>query len=163
MGYNYPGFGLRTKIDFSRQVYQNCDTTADLSGTTQIKQDLFINKSGTSSTYNFNFTSTSASTAVFSMGIDPNLTFGKSALQINSDLIPTGSGNDLEIDTATNEILKAASSLRYKKDIEKIPFNDLKAILELTPVRFKWKNSGKPSVGLIAEEVEKQMKLNINN
>lgn len=153
MGYKYPGYGLRTKVDFSRQVYQNCGTTAELSGSTIMQEKLFVNLSGTSSTYNFNFTSTSANTAVFSMGLDPDLTFGKSALQVLSSLIPTGSGNDLEIDVTTNEIFKAASSLRYKKDVEAIPFNDLKAILQLTPVRFKWINNDKPSVGLLAEEV----------
>ena len=30
----------------------------------------------------------------------------------------------------------------------------LKSILSLTPVRFKWKNNNKSSVGLIAEEVD---------
>jgi len=154
MGYDYPGYGLRTKIDFSRQVYQNCDTIAEMSGSSRLQQNVLINKSGTSSTYNFNFTSTSANTAVFSMGMNPDLTFGKSAIQINSDLIPTGTGVDLEIDTSTNEVFRVASSLRYKKDIEPITPKELNSILELTPVRFKWKNNGKPSVGLIAEEVD---------
>ncbi len=154
MGYDYPGYGLRTKIDFSRQVYQNCDTIAEMSGSSRLQQNVLINKSGTSSTYNFNFTSTSANTAVFSIGMNPDLTFGKSAIQINSDLIPTGTGVDLEIDTSTNEVFRVASSLRYKKDIEPITPKELNSILELTPVRFKWKNNGKPSVGLIAEEVD---------
>ena len=48
MGYSYPGFGLRTKIDFSRQVYQNCDTTAEMSGNGRLQQTVLINKSGTS-------------------------------------------------------------------------------------------------------------------
>jgi hypothetical protein len=154
MGYNYPGYGLRTKVDFSRQIYQNCDTTAEMSGSSRLQQSVYVSKSGTSSTYNFNFTSTSANTAVFSMGLDPDLTFGKSAIQINSDLIPTGTGVDLEIDTTTNEVFRVASSLRYKKDIEPISPNELSSVLDLTPVRFKWLNNDKPSVGLIAEEVD---------
>lgn len=154
MGYDYPGYGLRTKVDFSRQVYQNCDTIAEMSGSTRLQQNVLINKSGTSSTYNFNFTSTSADTAVFSMGLDPDLTYGKSAIQINSDLIPTGTGVDLEMDTTTNEVFRVASSLRYKKNIQPLKFNELKSILDLTPVRFNWKNNNKPSVGLIAEEVD---------
>ena len=154
MGYSYPGFGLRTKIDFSRQVYQNCDTTAEMSGSSRLQQNVLISKSGDSSTYNFNFTSTSANTAVFSMGLDPDLTFGKSAIQINSSLIPTGTGVDLEIDTSTNEVFRVASSLKYKKDIEPLNLKELNSILELTPVRFKWKNNEKSSVGLIAEEVD---------
>ena len=154
MGYDYPGYGLRTKVDFSRQVYQNCDTTAEMSGSIRLQQNVLINKSGTSSTYNFNFTSTSADTAVFSMGLDPDLTSGKSAIQINSDLIPTGTGADLEIDVSTNEVFRVASSLKYKKDVKPITPKELNSILELTPVRFKWKNNEKPSVGLIAEEVD---------
>ena len=154
MGYDYPGFGLRTKVDFSRQIYQNCDTTAEMSGSSRLQQTVLINKSGDSSTYNFNFTSTSANTAVFSMGLDPDLTFGKSAIQINSSLIPTGTGVDLEIDTSTNEVFRVASSLKYKKDIEPLNLKELNSILELTPVRFKWKNNEKSSVGLIAEEVD---------
>jgi len=154
MGYDYPGYGLRTKVDFSRQVYQNCDTTAEMSGSSRLQQNVLINKSGTSSTYNFNFTSTSANTAVFSMGLDPDLTFGKSAIQINSDLIPTGTGADLEIDVSTNEVFRVASSLKYKKDIKPINLTELNSILELTPVKFKWINNGKSSVGLIAEEVD---------
>lgn len=154
MGYKYPGHGLRTKADFSRQIYQNCNTTAEMSGSSKLQQNVFIGLSGISSTYNFNFTSTSANTAVFSMGVGPDLTYGKSAIQINSDLIPTGSGNELEIDTTTNEVFKAASSLRYKKDVVPLSFNELSPILQLTPVRFKWKNNNKPSVGLIAEEVD---------
>lgn len=154
MGYNYPGYGLRTKVDFSRQVYQNCDTTAEMSGNSKFQQSVFIDKSGTTSTYNFNFTSTSAHTAVFSMGVDPDLTYGKSAIQINPNLLPTGTGVDLELDTSTNEVFRVASSLRYKKDIRPLSLNELIPILELTPVRFNWKNSGKPSVGLIAEEVD---------
>ena len=71
MGYSYPGFGLRTKIDFSRQVYQNCDTTAEMSGSTELQQTVLINKSGTSSTYNFNFTSTSANQHCFFYGFRP--------------------------------------------------------------------------------------------
>ena len=52
MGYDYPGFGLRTKVDFSRQIYQNCDTTAEMSGSSRLQQTVLINKSGDSSTYN---------------------------------------------------------------------------------------------------------------
>ena len=154
MGYDYPGYGLRTKVDFSRQVYQNCDTTAEMSGSSRLQQSVYVSKSADTSTYNFNFTSTSADTAVFSMGIEPDLTYGKSGIQINADLIPTGSGSDLELDTTTNEVFRPVSSLRYKKDIEPLSINNLKSILSLTPVRFKWKNNNKSSVGLIAEEVD---------
>ena len=153
MGYNYPGYGLRTKADYSRQLYQNCDTTAQFSGSTKLDQSLCVNLSSDTTTYNFNLTSTSASTAVFSIGLEPDLTIGKSGVQILSSLLPTGSFNDLEIDTSTGEVYRAASSLRYKKEIQPLSPNELSAVLSLTPVSFKWKSNNKKSVGLIAEQV----------
>jgi len=153
MGYKYPGYGLRTKADYSRQLYQNCDTTARFSGSTEMDQSLFVNLSADTTTYNFSLTSTSASTAVFAMGLTPDLTIGKSGIQILPSLLQTGSYNDLEIDTATGEVYRAASSLRYKKDIQPISPQDLSSVLRLTPVSFKWKSNDKKSVGLIAEQV----------
>tara|TARA_R100001591_G_scaffold82666_1_gene89360 strand:+ start:9222 stop:10100 length:879 start_codon:yes stop_codon:yes gene_type:complete len=153
MGYNYPGYGLRTKADYSRQLYQNCDTTAQFSGSTKFDQSLCVNLSSDTTTYNFNLTSTSASTAVFSIGLEPDLTIGKSGVQILSSLLPTGSFNDLEIDTSTGEVYRAASSLRYKEEIQPLSPNELSAVLSLTPVSFKWKSNNKKSVGLIAEQV----------
>ena len=55
MGYKYPGYGLRTKADYSRQLYQNCDTTARFSGSTEMDQSLFVNLSADTTTYNFSF------------------------------------------------------------------------------------------------------------
>ncbi len=153
MGYKYPGYGLRTKADYSRQLYQNCDTTARFSGSTEMDQSLFVNLSADTTTYNFSLTSTSASTAVFAMGLTPDLTIGKSGIQILPSLLQTGSYNDLEIDTATGEVYRAASSLRYKKDIQPLSPQDLSSVLRLTPVSFKWKSNDKKSVGLIAEQV----------
>ncbi len=153
MGYNYPGYGLRTKADYSRQLYQNCGTTARLSGSTEIKESLFVNLSAGTNTHNFNLTSTSASTAVLSIGLKPDLTIGKSGIQINPNLLPVGSYTDLEMDTSTGEVYRAASSLRYKTDISPIPTEKLEAILNLTPVSFTWKDGGEKSVGLIAEQV----------
>lgn len=153
MGYKYPGYGLRTKADYSRQLYQNCDTTARFSGSTELDQSLYVNLSANTTNYNFNLTSTSASTAVFSIGLAPDLTIGKSGVQILPSLLPTGSFNDLEIDTSTGEVYRAASSLRYKKEIQPLSPHELSAVLSLTPVSFKWKSNDKKSVGLIAEQV----------
>ena len=153
MGYKYPGYGLRTKADYSRQLYQNCDSTACFSGSTEMGQNLFVNLSADTSNYNFSLTSTSASTAVFAVGLTPDLTIGKSGIQILPSLLPTGSFNDLEIDTSTGEVYRAASSLRYKKDIEPLSPQYLNTILKLTPVSFKWKSNDNKSVGLLAEQV----------
>tara|TARA_R110002051_G_scaffold57285_3_gene106114 strand:- start:986 stop:1864 length:879 start_codon:yes stop_codon:yes gene_type:complete len=153
MGYNYPGYGLRTKADLSRQIYQNCDTIAHFSGCTKMDQCLYVNLSADTPTYNFTLTSTSASTAVFAIGQTADLSIGKSAIQVLPSLIPVGAYNDLEIDTTTGEIYRAASSLRYKKDIKPLSPQQLSAVLRLTPVSFKWKSNNKKSVGLIAEQV----------
>jgi hypothetical protein len=47
-----------------------------------------------------------------------------------------------------------SSSARYKEDIVPLAFDGEK-LLALRPVEFKWKDSGEPGVGLVAEEVAK--------
>ncbi|MCS7185234.1 MAG: tail fiber domain-containing protein, partial [bacterium] len=47
------------------------------------------------------------------------------------------------------------SDISLKTNITKIDENILNKLTKLEPVRFKWKNSGEESVGLIAQEVEK--------
>jgi hypothetical protein len=54
--------------------------------------------------------------------------------------------------TATSHI--TASSARFKKDIETLA-KASEAVEKLRGVHFAWKDSGQPSVGLIAEEVAK--------
>src|SRR5262249_37640878 len=50
--------------------------------------------------------------------------------------------------------LHCTSSLRYKTDVQ--PFvGGLATLLKLRPIRFRWKESGQPDVGLGAEEVAK--------
>jgi len=49
------------------------------------------------------------------------------------------------------------SSIRYKKDVKDLPI-ETDNILKLRPVSFIWKNNGQKDVGLIAEEVAKQVK-----
>lgn len=156
MGYIYPGYGLRTKIDFSRQVYQNCNSYAHLSGHTIMDQTLQVMSSGYTGIYNFNFVSTSANTAVMSIGQVPDLTYGKSGIQINPSILPNSTGVDLEINTSNGEVYANSSSLRYKDDIKPLSPKVLKAVLELIPVSFNWKSNGKRAVGLIAEQVHEK-------
>lgn len=69
--------------------------------------------------------------------------------------ISSGSGNPVLVDG--NGVLYEGtwpSSKRYKENIRNIDI-DPEKILELQTVRFKWKESGKEDVGLIAEDVEK--------
>jgi len=65
--------------------------------------------------------------------------------------LSTDAGTALAI-TAGNEIVKSSSSLRYKTDIGSF-FGGLDVINELRPVTFRWKSSGTPDFGFVAEEV----------
>ena len=57
-----------------------------------------------------------------------------------------------------NGILKKQSSSRkYKVSIDELDC-DADAILGLRPVSFRWKETGEEDIGLIAEEVDKQLK-----
>ena len=159
MGYPYNGSGFRTRVDLPRQVYQLCGTENHLSGGTRIDQSLQVMLSGscesiTGGTYGFTVTATSASTVVVAIGQPPLSAPTHSGFQINPDiLIPGGLGYvDLEIDLATGEVAHGPSSLRYKKDIEDLPYTTYKNILNLTPVSFKWKKTNLESIGFIAEE-----------
>jgi len=49
---------------------------------------------------------------------------------------------------------QVGSSLRYKTAVRDLDGN-ANAVLGLRPVRFAWKSTGKPEIGLIAEEVDK--------
>jgi hypothetical protein len=53
---------------------------------------------------------------------------------------------------ASNQIATCSSSARYKEDIGALAIDGEK-LLALRPVEFKWKDSGEPGVGLVAEEV----------
>ena len=161
MGYTGPG--LRTRPDFSRQIYQPCNSTARLSGSTIIDHSLQVMLSGSCSSifstgstlggqYLFTITASTGNTVVVAIGQPPNI-YSESGLQISPAIIPnTGSGTDLEYNTTTGEVVRTASSLRYKKDIEPLSYDRYKNILNLNPVQFKWKSNNKESVGFIAEE-----------
>lgn len=160
MGYPYSGSGLRTRIDLPRQVYQKCGTESHLSGSTIIDQGLQVMLSGmcaniSATTYGFTVTATTGNTVVISMGQDADTTIGKSGLQINPNLLVSSTGIDLELNMSTGEVYTFSSSIRYKKDVENLEYNDYKNVLNLTPVKFKWKSTNEESVGFIAEEAHK--------
>ncbi len=54
---------------------------------------------------------------------------------------------------ANGDLYKGLSSGRYKRDVTDLNADE-QAVLDLRPVRFKWKQTGAPAIGLIAEEVE---------
>lgn len=157
----YVGPGLRTRPDLSRQIYQPCNSTARLSGSTIIDHSLQVMLSGSCSTfsgstlgndYGFTITASTGNTVVVAIGQSPDRN-SQSGLQISPDIVPnTGSVTDLEYNTTTGEVVRTASSLRYKKDVEPLSYDRYKNILNLNPVQFKWKSNNKESVGFIAEE-----------
>jgi len=157
MGYPYNGSGLRTRIDLPRQVYQKCGTESHLSGGTKIDQGLQVMLSGacasmSAATYGFTITATTGDTMVISMGQEADTTIGKSGLQINPSMLVSSTGTDLELNMSTGEVYTFSSSIRYKKDVQNLDYNDYKNVLNLTPVKFKWKSTNEESVGFIAEE-----------
>jgi hypothetical protein len=66
--------------------------------------------------------------------------------------MPTGSGTTVVVD-ANGVLEKQSSSKRYKENISSLEI-DPAQVLQLQPVRFQWKTTGQPDIGLIAEEVE---------
>ena len=158
MGYTGPGF--ITRPDLSRQIYQSCGTYAHLSGSTQMDQSLQVWLSGacttfSAGTYGFTVTGTSGNTVVVAIGQQPDTTIGKSGFQIRPSLLVSSTGTDLELDMSTGEVYTFSSSIRYKKDVQNLEYNDYKNVLNLTPVKFKWKSTNKDSIGFIAEEAHK--------
>ena len=65
----------------------------------------------------------------------------------------TGTGTAVVAD-GNGVLKKQSSSKRYKENIRGLEV-DRENILQLNPVRFDWKTTGEPDIGLIAEEVEK--------
>jgi hypothetical protein len=65
--------------------------------------------------------------------------------------ITTGMGTALFVDSS-GVIYKSVSSRRYKRDIENFA-PDANAVMELQPVRFRYKGTGQRDIGLIAEDV----------
>jgi hypothetical protein len=66
--------------------------------------------------------------------------------------IGTSTGTTVVAD-ANGKLWKQSSSLRYKHNIADLPAAG-DAVLDLRPVSFDWNSTGKPDIGLIAEEVE---------
>ena len=154
MGYDYTGQqGLRTKADFSRQIYQNTCTIATMSGSTNMCDNLRVGWYS-ANTYNFTVSATTGSTLVMAINQQPDLNTWESSVQINPGQIPTADNLDLQLNTTTGEVTKHSSSLRYKYDITPLPFSSYSKLLQLEPKKFKWNHDRQESLGFIAEEVD---------
>ena len=150
--------GLFTKVDFSRQVKQDIDTHARLSGNTQIDQGLEVyGGAALSGNSSFLVTATTGNTVIVvigepAFGINYNTTVdGGSALQMNRNSIPSGAGQDMELD-GDGRVVRFTSSKRFKENIEPLSYEDYKYLLNLNPVQFKYRSTNQNSVGFIAEE-----------
>jgi hypothetical protein len=97
---------------------------------------------GTNATGNNNdgeFVINDLGTAVGGSGVQ------RMTIKNNGDVVFTG--------TVTAQDFYKSSSLAYKTNVRTYE-NALETVMQLRGVRFDWKKSGRPSVGLIAEEVE---------
>jgi hypothetical protein len=64
----------------------------------------------------------------------------------------SGSGTTALCRNASNDLATCSSSLRYKGDVESLQ-GGLEIVERLRPIRFTWKSTGQPDIGLAAEEV----------
>ena len=120
--------------------------------------------SGTSAVTVTSYSGLASGVTVLSIGMPPiypvnqfttTPTLTASTVQIHPySLLTSGGDGDLELDVATGNVIYAASSRRYKYDINDITFNALDNLLSLQPRKFKWKSNHKEDWGLIAEEVD---------
>jgi len=94
----------------------------------------------------------------FVVGTNYNSTNGGSFVINDLGTAVSGGGtNRFKIDSAGTVYVKSlvqTSSIVYKDNVRTYE-NALETVNKLRGVRFDWKESGQPSVGLIAEEVEK--------
>lgn len=83
-----------------------------------------------------------------------DLTFSPRGRFVISGGLSAGSGNNVNIDSSTGELLDAtASSVRYKTNIEPLS-TDTSAVLDIEPRSYEYEERGEPSVGFIAEKVD---------
>ena len=81
-----------------------------------------------------------------------SVTLTASCLQIATGNLISAAATDLGVDTLGNIVIDT-SSIRYKKDVKDINFNNLENLLKLNPRQFKWISNDSDDWGYIAEEV----------
>jgi hypothetical protein len=142
--------GNRFKIGTGLTSWNNLDYTAVFdvvvqSPTAPIVYPTFANNSGTTSVG----IATSGSTSVVYIPSTGNLGIGTtnatSKLTVSGNLLVTG------IVTATD--FNSASDINLKENIQKID-NPIDKITKIDGVSFNWKSDNKPSMGVIAQNIE---------
>ncbi len=154
---------FRTKADFSRQIYQRCGTTAIMSGSTYMGDNLSVGYfSG--DTYNFSVTETTSGltevagvhtgvTTVVAVNMAPVLS-GRSSVQINPNTVRTGTAQDDMTLESNGDVRITLSSKRFKTNIEPHTISNLDNLLLLEPKLFNYKQTGEEDFGYIAEELD---------
>ena len=154
---------FRTKADFSRQIYQRCGTTAIMSGSTYMGDNLGVGYfSG--DTYNFSVTETTSGltevagvhtgvTTVIAINMAPVLS-GRSSVQINPNTVRTGTAQDDMTLESNGDVRITLSSKRFKTNIEPHTISNLDNLLLLEPKLFNYKQTGEEDFGYIAEELD---------
>ena len=142
--------GNRFKIGTGLTSWNNLDYTAVFdvvvqSPTAPIVYPTFANNSGTTSVG----IATSGSTSVVYIPSTGNLGIGTtnatSKLTVSGNLLVTG------IITATD--FNSASDIKLKENVQRID-NPIDKIIKIDGVRFDWKSDNKPSMGVIAQNIE---------
>ena len=142
--------GNRFKIGTGLTSWNNLDYTAVFdvvvqSPTAPIVYPTFANAAGTT---NIGIASTGSTSFVYipsSGNIGIGTTNATSKLTVSGNLLVTG------IITATD--FNSASDIRLKENIQKID-NPIDKIIKIDGVRFDWKVDNKPSMGVIAQNIE---------
>lgn len=142
--------GNRFKIGTGLTSWNNLDYTAVFdvvvqSPTAPIVYPTFANASGTT---NIGIASTGSTSFVYipstgNLGI--GTTNATSKLTVSGNLLVTG------IITATD--FNSASDINLKENIQKID-SPIDKIIKIDGVRFNWKSDNKPSMGVIAQNIE---------
>ena len=93
--------------------------------------------------------------------VDSSVSFAGNASISGTVLLPNLAGGP-SADTVcfdstnSNALIKCSSSIRYKENITPLLFNKNK-LLSLNPISFTWKQGGAKGIGLVAEDVYKEI------
>jgi hypothetical protein len=142
----FPGFGIWNTDGNVGIGTRSPSAKLDVRGSVKMR-DLDVSGSGTS---RFAGWLDVAGYSVFRGGL------GVDGGQVRVTSMASGSGTKV-VCSNSGYLLKESSSERYKTEIAAL-HGDTKKVLELRPVRFRWKTTREEDIGLIAEEVIESIK-----
>lgn len=148
LGLNLDGNRLKIGTGLTSWNYLDYTAVFDVvvqSPTAPIVYPTFANASGTT---NIGIASTGSTSVVYipsSGNLGIGTTNATSKLTVSGNLLVTG------IITATD--FNSASDIKLKENIQKID-NPIDKIIKIDGVRFDWKSDNKPSMGVIAQNIE---------